>query len=168
MNIEPKTLQCACGAAEMEAVGPHILCLACYCEDCQEAAKRLESLPDVKPLRGPDGGTPLVLQRKDRFRISRGAEKLEAHKLRESSSTSRYVASCCNTPMYLGFDNNLHWVSIFRDRYGDEAPAVQFRCSTKAVPEFEAPKGGIPSYATFPPALVLKLMGARLAMLLRR
>lgn len=168
MAKESRLIRCACGAVEAETLGMPITCASCYCGDCQEAGARLEALPEAKPVRDADGGTPLVLQRKDRFRIVRGAEKLEAYKLREASPTSRYVATCCNTPMYLGFDRAQHWVSIFRHRYGDEAPPLEMRLSTKAMPDFAAPRDGVPNYANFPVSLPLRLIAARLAMFFGR
>lgn len=168
MSKGTSVIRCACGEVEAEVVGAPIACVACYCGDCQEAGKRLDALPGARPARDTDGGTSLVLVRNDRFRVARGAERLDAHKLRERSPTSRYVAACCNTPMYLGFDRGPHWVSIFRRRFGEEAPPLEMRLSTKTMPGYEAPRDGVPSYGSFPLRLPGRLMAARVAMLFGR
>ena len=168
MANPPMTIRCACGEVGAEVLGRAIPSASCFCGDCQAAAERLEALPGGNTVRDADGGTPLVLQNKRRFRLSRGAEKLEAHKLREGSPTSRFVATCCNTPMYLGFDNGLHWVSIFRHRFQGDAPPLEMRINTKAMPGFRRAEDGVPTYASVPASFIGRLMLDRLAMVFRR
>lgn len=38
-------VQCACGSVKLEAHGRPINSVVCYCDDCQEAARRIEVLP---------------------------------------------------------------------------------------------------------------------------
>lgn len=168
MANETKSIRCACGEVVAEVLGPPIVSATCYCGDCQEAGERLEALPGGRTVRDPDGGTPLVLQNKRRFRVVQGAEKLEGHKLREGTPTSRFVATCCGTPMYLGFDQDLHWVSIFRHRFGDDAPPVEMRLNTKSMAGFRAPQDGIPTHAGVPFSFVGRLVLDRLMMAFRR
>lgn len=168
MGIATSSIRCACGEVEAELLGPPIVSVSCFCGDCQEAGKRLEALPDAKSVFDPDGGTPLVLQNVRRFRVVRGAERLEGHKLREDSPTNRYVATCCNAPMYLGFDRGPHWVSIFRHRFGADAPPLAMRIGTKAMPGFHAPRDEVPTYASAPVSLIGRLILDRLAMMFRR
>lgn len=46
--------RCAGGSVEYEAAGNPILGVACYCDDCQEGARRVEALPGAPPVRDPD------------------------------------------------------------------------------------------------------------------
>ena len=106
-----------------------------------------------------------MLYRRDRLSCVRGAELLQAVKLKPSSSTSRYVASCCNSAMYLGFDDSKHWTDIFRSRVQGGAPPIEVRMCTRFLPEgTEVPKDA-PSSRGFPPGFVMKVLAARLAMM---
>src|SRR5581483_12473210 len=70
--------QCRCGAIELGAWGAPIAVNACYCDDCQEAARRLAGAADSAPAAGADGGTEFVLFRRDRVACRRGADRLQA------------------------------------------------------------------------------------------
>ena len=96
--------RCACGSVEVEALGPPITSVVCHCNDCQEGARRIEALPNARPVRDTDGGSAVALYRKDRVRCSQGAELLKGYKLKESSVTNRVVANCCNSAMFVSFD----------------------------------------------------------------
>jgi hypothetical protein len=43
--------------------------------------------------------------RRDRIACTRGAENLQSMKLTAATKTWRMIASCCATPMYVGFDD---------------------------------------------------------------
>lgn len=159
-----KRARCACGGVEAEAVGAPIACVSCFCDDCQRAASQLVE-EGARPVQDPHGGTPLVLYRRDRFHVVRGDAHLRPHKLRADSITSRMVASCCDTPMFLAFERGPHWVSIFRSRL-EEPPPVEMRIATKHMPTFEQ-EDGIPHYPTFPWRLPAKLVASRIAMLFK-
>lgn len=160
--------RCRCGNVAIEASGAPIGTVVCYCDDCQDAARRLSVLPNVGPMAEADGGTPYVLFRKDRIRYALGAAFLERHKLVEGSATNRAVASCCNFPMILEFDDSRHWVTFYRGSFRANAPPLQWRVATKFKrPEAQLPKD-VPAYRRFPPGLAYRLLSARIAMLLGR
>ncbi|NVJ06898.1 hypothetical protein HUW63_16810 [Myxococcus sp. AM001] len=162
------TVRCACGSVEVEARGEPIMTAACYCDDCQEGARRIEALPDARPVLSPDGGTEYVLYRKDRVRCEQGAELLRPHKLQEQSGSHRVVATCCNTAMFLGFDRGPHWVSVYRARFQQPAPPVEARVQTKFKPASVTLPTDVPSYPSYPLGFMLKLVGAQVAMWLGR
>src|SRR3984957_332026 len=91
------TARCACGSFELETTGAPILGATCYCDDCQEAGRRIEQLPNAPRVLDPNGGTDLLLDRKDRLKYIKGAGLLLEYKLREGSATRRVVATCCNS-----------------------------------------------------------------------
>jgi len=156
--------QCACGKIEFEAAGRPILSAACFCDDCQEGSRQIEALPGAPPVRDADGGTPYVLYRKDRFRCSRGGELLRELRLREGSPTKRVVASCCNSGMYVDFEKG-HWLSIYRGRFVGPTIPVEMHIQTRFKPQYASASTEVPSYASFPVRLIVKLLLARLAML---
>ena len=162
-----RTAMCACGSVEFEAVGAPIVSLACYCDDCQEAARQIEALPNARPVQDPDGGTAFVAYRKDRVRCTRGAQLLERHKLQEASPTNRLVATCCNSAMLLNFDDAKHWVDLYRSRLQGEIPSLQMRVCTRFRPGADELPGDAPSYPGYPFRFIAKLLAARFAMLLR-
>src|SRR3712207_3581337 len=102
------TVRCVCGSVEIEAVGDPILSAVCYCESCQEGSRQIASLPGGRPVCGPDGGTAFVLYRKDRVTCTKGSDLLRNLKIRVESPTSRVVATCCDSPLYLDFEKG-HW-----------------------------------------------------------
>ena len=101
--------QCACGRVVFEATGPRLASIACYCDDCQAAAKQFEALPGGHSGRLADGSTISTLYRKDRVRCVQGAELLRGHKLRPTSPATRQVTICCNSNMTTLFEN---WLPI--------------------------------------------------------
>ncbi len=163
------SLSCACGRVELEARGAPILTAACYCADCREAGHRIEALPGAQPVVGPDGGTEYVLYRKDRVRYTRGEELLRRQKLRENSPTNRWVAGCCNSAMSVNFDDpKLFWVDLYRSRVTGEKPRLEMRVSTRSRPEGAILPSDVPSYPGYPFKFIVRLLGARFAMLLGR
>ena len=160
--------RCSCGSVELQATGAPIASVVCYCDDCQEGSRQIEALPNARPVRDRDGGTAYVLYRTDRVECSRGAQLLKGHKIREKSATSRVVASCCNSPMNLKFDDRRHWVSMYRARFQADVPPLQMRICTKFKPENGDVPNDVPSYSTFPLKFLAKLLAARIAMLLHR
>lgn len=159
--------RCSCGRVEYEAIGRPIVSLVCFCDDCQAGSRQLEALPGAAPFRDPDGGTAYVSYRKDRVRCARGAELLQSHKLRPGSATNRVVASCCNSPMVMSFDDAKHWVPVYRARLTGDAPQVEMRICTKFAPGGPG-SSDVPSHPGYPIKLVAKLLAARVAMLFGR
>ncbi len=161
------TARCACGNVEYEATGDPILGVACYCDDCQEGARRIEALPGAPPVRDPDGGVTYILYRKDRIRCVKGGDRLQSHKLKPKTDTNRVVASCCNSAMALTFDDSKHWVPVNRARL-QNAPPVDMRICTKFAPDAAAIPRDVLVYPGFSVRFIWKLLGARLAMALGR
>jgi len=91
---------------------------------------------------------------------------LKSYKISESSATNRVVATCCNSPMFLGFDDARHWVSAYRGRFHGDVPPVQMRICTKFRSANGALPNDLPSYSTFPFGFMVKLLGAKIAMVL--
>ncbi len=162
------TARCACGSVELQAIGAPITCVVCYCDDCQEGSCRIEALPNALPVRDPDGGTAYVLYREDRVECSKGTQFLQRHKLREKSATNRAVATCCNSAMFMDFDDSKHWVPVYRARFGEDRPPVEMRVLTKFKPENDGVPDDVPSYSSLPLTFMAKLAAARIAMLLDR
>ena len=162
-----RTPSCACGRVVCEAAGAPIITSVCYCEDCQEGGRRIEALAGAPRVRDDDGGTPLVVYRDDRFRCVAGEDLLVAHKLKDDSPTRRMVASCCNGGMFLKFGPG-HWVSAYRHRFTADLPPIEMRSNVRRRKSDSPLPDDAPAYAGFPPTLIFKLLGARIAMWLGR
>jgi hypothetical protein len=159
---------CACGQVAVEARGRPIVTVVCYCDDCQAAGRQIEALPGAPPVLNADAGSSLVVFRKDRLSCVRGQDRLVAHKLKPGSATSRYVASCCNSALYLGFDDGKHWVDVFRGRVEGEPPPVEMRICTRFRPAGPELPADVPSVPGFSFGLIARFMAAALAMRLGR
>ena len=166
-NIVKKSriARCSCGSVELETTGAPILGATCYCDDCQEAGRQIEQLRNAPRVLDQNGGTDFLLYRKDRLKYIKGAELLLDHKLKEGSSTRRVVATCCNSPMFLDFQKG-HWFTVYRGRFAGDVPPLQMRVQTKSRTSVTDGPSDIPSYAGYPPKFMLKLVAAKLAMLL--
>ena len=162
------TATCACGEVEVKAFGKPIVSAVCYCDDCQKGAAQIEALPKAAAVRDPDGGTAYMLYRKDRFECSRGFEHLKPHKLKETSPTNRVVATCCNSAMFMNFDRGPHWVSAYRVRFDGDLPPVEARICTKFMPAGVVLPEDVPSYRSYPPSFIVRLLASRIAMALGR
>lgn len=160
-------VQCTCGSVEIDVAGEPILGAACYCDDCQEGARQLEALQEASPLMGADGGTEMLLFRKDRVQCSKGSDLLRDYRIKDDSPTRRVVATCCNTAMFLDFQKG-HWCSVYRGRFGDDAPPIQVRIQTKYRSENSSIASKIPEYKSYSLKFIAKLMAARVGMLFGR
>ena len=130
MTTDFRAARCQCGKAILDVAGPPIMTVACYCRSCQDAAKRLGSLPGAPPVADADGGTHFVMERKDRVTCSHGSELLREHRLTPKSSTRRVIAVCCNSAMFLEFKGG-HWLSIYKDRFQEnDQPSLEMRTMT--------------------------------------
>ncbi|MDN3525940.1 DUF6151 family protein [Halomonas sabkhae] len=159
--------RCTCGAVELEVTGSPILGAACHCDDCQAGARQVEQLDNAPSILDAAGGTPYLLYRKDRVRCPRGDENLVEYKLKSTSPTSRIVAGCCNTFMYLDFQRG-HWLSMHRAQFVDASWPLQVRIQTRFKPEGSTMPDNVPAYSAYPFKLIGKLVAARLAMLFKR
>ncbi|TGG93887.1 hypothetical protein E4656_06775 [Natronospirillum operosum] len=166
-STESTLVSCQCGQVEMTVKGVPILAAACYCDDCQAGGHQLEALPKAPPVLGDDGGTEFLLYRKDRVTVSRGQDLIRHYKLDDKSPTSRSVASCCNTAMFLDFRKG-HWYSMYRARFGEAAPPLQLRIQTRFKSSDSTPPEDVPTYDSYPLRFIGKLMVARAAMLVSR
>ena len=163
-----RTARCSCGSVEIEAFGTPITSAVCYCDSCQEGSRQIETLTNAVPVLGPDGGTAYVLYRKDRITYSKGAELLKGYKIDEKSTTSRVVATCCNSAMVMRFDDARHWVPVYRARFQGDIPPLQWRICTKFKPENAVLPTDIPSSTMYPAGLGWKLLTSKLSMLFSR
>lgn len=160
--------QCACGAVVLALRGAPIGSFACYCDTCQEGSSRIEALPHAPAVRESDGGTEYVLYRKDRVTYEKGRGLVKSLKLKQSSKTNRVVASCCNSAMLMSFDDARHWIPVYRARLGANAPPIEMRVCTSFLRNGESIPTDVPSHRDYAPAFMLKLLSARVAMLLGR
>ena len=160
-----RTARCACGQVRCEGIGAPILTAVCYCNNCQAGGRLIEGLPGAPPVRDPDGGTPYLTYRDDRFTCTQGAELLIGHRLRDGAPTQRLIASCCNTGMFLKFAPG-HWTSAYRLRFDEPLPSIEMRTNVAKRRSTLPLPGDAPSFQSFPLRLFGRLLVARLAMLL--
>jgi len=159
---------CTCGQVQFEAVAAPILSAVCYCDDCQQGGKMIEDLPAASQVLEDDRGTSYLTYRDDRFRCIAGAANVEGFKLKDQSPTQRYVATCCNSGMYLKYKRG-HWVSAYRRRFADvDLPPVEMRTNTRFRQADTQLAQDAPSYRRFPLRLFTKLIVARINMALGR
>lgn len=135
----------------------------CHCESCRKAAEQLERLSPPASVRNAEGGTEYALVRKDRISWVQGYELLRAHRLSPEAGTQRVVTSCCHSPMFLEFKGG-HWLSVYRDRLGSSAPAVELRTMVKDVPGGADFTDDIPSYKSHSARFMWRLFKAWAAM----
>lgn len=161
MNI--MTSRCACGGVEYEAIGAPITSVICYCASCQEAGRAFEQFAAAPAVLEPDGGTAAVLFRKDRVRCVRGREHLREHRLKPDSPTRRFVATCCNSAMFLDFTKG-HWLSMYRRRFPADAPEIEMRVMTRDRRNSVALANDVPNYRGQSGRFMFKLLAAWIAM----
>jgi hypothetical protein len=121
--------ECCCGKVALSARDRAIAAAVCYCESCQEAGRQFKANQPNGIILDADGGTPVVLYRKDRVRCLKGGEYLVEHRLRASSKTRRVVATCCGAPMFLDFEPG-YWMSVYRARVGASAPQATMKAGS--------------------------------------
>jgi hypothetical protein len=157
---------CRCGKVKVEAIGRPILTACCHCTSCQDAGHRLERLASAPPVLDPDGGTSMILYRKDRVRCVTG-QHLEGHRLNPDSPTRRVVATCCNSAMLLDFTKG-HWVSIYRNRFPPGAPPLEMRVMTGERRVGVRLADDVPNHRGHSVKFMLRLLAAWIAMGFRR
>jgi len=153
---------CRCGSVRIEIAGSPIVSAICCCESCRTAGHALERVPDAPAIVRPDGGTEYCLYRKDRVKILAGPEYLQETRLTPASATRRVVAACCGTPMFMDFTKG-HWVSVYRN-LAPGTPPPEMRIMTKDTPAGIGFNDAIPSYSSFPPRFMIRLLTARARM----
>lgn len=152
------TALCNCGKVELEVGGAIIMTVACHCDDCQTAGKRLEQQSGAPRVLDAAGGTAYVMVRRNRVRCTRGAALLTAHKLAAGANTNRVVAGCCNAPMLVDFDRGPHWVSLYRDRIVGSEPPLEMRVQTKFAPKGTKMPDGVPAFPGVPLRMMARLL----------
>ena len=166
--VNHRTASCACGKVRYEAVGEPIMANTCYCADCRAAAAEIGALPNAAPLAEADGGTECLLYRKDRIACAQGAQLLTPVRLAPKSKTKRLVASCCNSAMAMAFDDGRHWVSAYRRPFDGVPPPIEMRICMGDAQSADVAPDGIPGFKGYPARMMLKLIGARLAMIFHK
>jgi hypothetical protein len=166
-SSSPVTASCRCGQVRFAVSGAPIMHVACYCTSCRTAGRGFEQTLGSPPVVTDDGGTDLVLYRKDRFVQTAGAGLLSEHRLKPDSPTRRMVATCCNTPVLLDFTKG-HWVSVYRGCLAGEIPALQMRVMTQEKPVGATLSEDAPNHATRPGGFMWKLLSSWAAMGFRR
>jgi hypothetical protein len=161
-----RCLKCACGKVRIELEGAPLMANVCHCNYCQKGSFQIEQLPHAPHILDRYKGTAYVLFRKDRAKINQGIEHCADYRLEGESKTRRIVASCCNSPLFLDFEPG-HWVSFYQQRFETPVPQAEMRIQTGCLPAGELPDDGLPTFAGYPPAMMLKLLASRVAMGLR-
>lgn len=167
MDPVVRTARCACGRVRCEGIGVPIVSAVCYCSDCQAGGRQIEVLAGAGPVRDPDGGTPYLTYRDDRFACVEGADLLVGYKLGDKAPTQRFVASCCDTGMFIKYAPG-HWVSAYRLRFDGPLPPIEmrnkvaWRRSNLPLPQ------DAPAFRSFPFRLWRRLFTSRIAMLFSR
>jgi hypothetical protein len=157
-------LTCRCGKVHLELEAAPILTAECHCNSCREGASRIAALPGAPDVTAPNGGTPYVLYRKDRVRITAGADLLGAFLLTPQSHTRRVVATCCNTPLLTEFQHG-HWLSLYASLWPEaERPAPAMRTMTSDLPDPSMLPADLPNAKTQPIGFMVNLLVAWAAM----
>jgi hypothetical protein len=158
---------CTCGEVALDVLGAPIMSAVCYCNSCRKAGRQFEQAPGAPSVVNADAGVEYSLFRKDRVKVARGGHRLQEHRLTAASPTRRIVATCCNAPMFVDFTKG-HWLTLYRDRLPADAPPVELGVMAKDLPAGTPAPKGIPTYSTFSPMAMVRLLGAWAAMGFRR
>lgn len=161
---QPTVMRCQCGQVECRGSGKPFLAAVCYCDDCQEAAKQIAASGKGPAVADPDGGTALCLIRDDRFAIVKGGEHLRPHRLNPGTPTSRMVASCCNSAMFLDFSDGRFWRSAMVNRIDGAKPPIEMRLMTRYRSSPMPWPDDAPRHAGFPLSPLLRIARQWLAM----
>ena len=161
-GLKTSTVLCRCGEVRFEVTGIPIMTATCHCDSCRRASAGFAALPGAPQVHNAEGGTEFVLHRKDRVAFVQGEAMLRSYRLTPQATTRRVVASCCNSPMFLEFKGG-HWLSLYRDRFGSDAPAIEMRTMTGDKRFAD----GLPSYKTHSVKFMWRLFSAWAAMGLR-
>jgi len=155
--------RCFCGNVELETTGAPIICAACHCSDCHEGSRRIEALSNARPILDSQGGTPYVLYHKDRVKYLKGVQLVTGLKV-DDDSPNRAYSTCCNSFLFLDLPNPMHWIPIFRGGFQGEVPNLEMRINVESKLGIH----DVPTYTSLSLKLVRKLLGSKIAMLLRR
>lgn len=162
-SSKTSTIACRCGEVSLDTTGEPILTVTCHCESCRKAAAVFAALPGRPHVLNAEGGTDFAMFRKDRITCLRGEALLRSYRLTPEASTRRVLARCCDTPMFLEFAKG-HWLSLYRDRFGAEAPPLEMRVMTRDRPTGADLSDDLPSYKTHSFRFMWRLFAAWAAM----
>lgn len=167
METITRTATCECGSVIFEARGEPFVCAVCYCTDCQVAGEKIEMNYTSARILDPDGGTAYATFRQDQWICKQGENKLEAIKLRPKSPTTRYVAVCCNTPIFLIYSRGF-WVSVYRSGLTPPLPPLEWRNQTRARTSGLPYPDDLPRYKGFPARLYARMIKSKFSQLTGR
>ncbi|MCY1023408.1 GFA family protein [Pyxidicoccus sp. MSG2] len=157
-------LGCICGQVHLQVEGAPILSAECCCNSCRAAGTRMQSLTAAPPVLEKHGATRFVLYRKDRVRFLEGTDLLKEFRLTPDAKTRRVVASCCNTPVFLEFENG-HWLSLYGCLWPvGTLPPLEMRTMTGDLPAGSALPDDVPNARRQSVSFFIKLLGAWVAM----
>lgn len=162
-DMQTQSAACRCGQVAFEVRGAPLVRAICYCDSCRTAGTAFPQASGDSKVVDDDGGTDLVLYRKDRVGPVRRVELLREHRLKPDSPTRRMVATCCNTPMFLEFTKG-HWLSVYAGRLPDGVPPIEMRVMTADRPAGPPLPRDVPAYANHAPRFMAKLLAAWAAM----
>ncbi len=159
--MQSTDLSCRCGTVRLTVRGRPILSDECLCDSCQKAGAILGALPGAEPVLTDLMATPFVMCRKDRVRVVAGQDRLKAHRLSDTATTRRFIAACCNTPVFLDFKGG-HWLSLYAALWpAHMRPPVEMRTMVGARKDLP---DDVPNLKTHSLAFYARLMGAWAAM----
>lgn len=164
MKKTTTSLQCTCGQVRLTVDKAPITSVECCCDSCRAAAARLSQLEGLPPIVNAHGGTPFVLYRKDRIAFITGADLLREFRLTPDGKTRRVIAGCCNTAVFLEFENG-HWLSLYAGLWPNSTlPRLEMRTMTKDLPPNTTLPQDVPNAKRQSLSFFAKLLGAWIAM----
>ncbi len=166
MAMIERIASCQCGKVRFMAMGSPIASAVCYCASCQAGGRQIEAAGARADFRDEWGGSPYVIYRDDRIACLEGASLVQGFKLNDVAPSTRFVATCCNSAIYLKFGPGW-WTSVYRVRLGDAAPPLEWRNQVEAVADRAALPKDVPIYSKYPPKLIFRLLLARIGSWLR-
>jgi hypothetical protein len=98
-------------------------------------------------------------------RCARGETLLKEYKILPESHTVRMVAACCNAAMWLRFDDQKHWVDLYRARCSGAVPPLRMRICTRFAPKRERIPNDVPCFPGYPARFLLRLLWAKFLMM---
>ncbi|MCB0369094.1 MAG: hypothetical protein KDD45_06480 [Bdellovibrionales bacterium] len=107
-------IQCDCGNFRAELTGLSKNTpgrLACYCDDCQSFAKKINR----EDILDSFGGTEIIPVYPCEFKFIQGQEHLKCNLLTNKGLT-RWTAECCNSPI-ANIRPKFPWVGVYHTAY---------------------------------------------------
>lgn len=161
------TAACRCGKVKFSLAGAPIVRVACYCTSCRTAGLSFAEEFGPPSVVTDDGGTDVVLYRKDCVVQTAGDGGMKERRLTPASPTRRMVAACCGTPMVMEFTKG-HWLSFYRGCLPEAVPALEMRVMAEDKLADATLPGDVPIHATRPAGLMWKFLSSWMAMGFRR